>query len=212
MGRVTGGSVAIGVLGGTFDPPHLGHLILAETACDALNLSRVLFVPAADPPHKHSLPITDVKHRVAMVQQAIANNPRFVLSQVDITRPGPHYTVDTLRLLNAQFPEADLYFLMGGDSLHDIASWRDPSGIINNARLAVMRRPGATPDLSGLEAQLPGITGRVVFVDAPIIGISATMLRERLRLNRSIRYLAPETVERYIHQHALYEDEIHASS
>jgi nicotinate-nucleotide adenylyltransferase len=217
MGPVTsigakGKTGRIGILGGTFDPPHLGHLILAETAYDVLDLERVLFVPAANPPHKHSLPITDVRHRVAMVQEAIANNPRFAMSQVDITRPGPHYTVDTLGILKEQFPQAELYFVMGGDSLHDMASWHEPGGIITRAKLAVMRRPGAIVDLSGLEAQLPGIAGRVVFVDAPVIGISATMLRERLRSGRSIRYLVPEVVERYISSHDLYEDEIHASS
>jgi nicotinate-nucleotide adenylyltransferase len=210
VGRVIGTS--IGILGGTFDPPHLGHLILAEAACDALELEQVLFVPAANPPHKHSLPITDVKHRVAMVLDAITNNPRFAMSEVDITRPGPHYTVDTLRILKEQSPDADFFFLMGGDSLHDIASWHEPAGIIARAKLAVMRRPGPAPDLSGLEARLPGITERVVFVDAPIIGISATLLRERLRLGRSIRYLVPEAVERYINTHALYEDEVNASS
>ncbi len=203
---MTGTVTPIGILGGTFDPPHLGHLILAETACDALDLEQVLFVPAADPPHKHSLPLTDIKYRVAMVQEAIANNPRFALSQVDISRPGPHYTVDMLRILHEQLPAAELYFLLGADSLRDIATWHDPAGIIAQARLAVMRRPGSVFDLSGLEAELPGIAKRAVFVDAPVIGISATILRERLRAGRSIRYLVPEAVERYITAHDLYKD------
>jgi nicotinate-nucleotide adenylyltransferase len=198
---------ALGVLGGTFDPPHVGHLILAEAACDALNLDQVLFVPAAEPPHKHKLPLTDVKHRVAMVQAAISDNPRFALSEVDITRPGPHYTVDTLRLLKERFVGADLYFLLGSDSLRDIATWYEPAGIIAQARLAVMRRPGTALDIAHLEAALPGISGRVAFVDAPIIGISATSLRERLRAGRSVRYQVPDEVAQYIAVHRLYKDE-----
>lgn len=198
---------ALGVLGGTFDPPHIGHLILAEAAYEALNLDQVLFVPAAEPPHKHRLPITEVKHRVAMVQAAIRDNPHFALSEVDITRPGPHYTADTLRLLKERFAGADLYFLLGGDSLRDIATWHEPAGIIAQARLAVMRRPGTALDISHLEAALPGISERVAFVDAPIIGISATSLRERLRTGRSVRYQVPDGVAQYIAAHQLYKDE-----
>jgi nicotinate-nucleotide adenylyltransferase len=198
-----------GILGGTFDPPHIGHLILAECACDALGLDQVLFAPAAEPPHKHHLPITPVEHRVAMVSAAIANNPRFVLSDVDMQRPGPHYTADTLSLLHEAMPDTDLYFVMGGDSLHDIDSWHKPQVIIDHARLAVMRRPGAVIDLSGLESRLPGISKRVVFVDAPIIGISATNLRERLQAGHSIRYQVPDGVEQYINTHKLYRDSNH---
>jgi nicotinate-nucleotide adenylyltransferase len=199
-------SPALGLLGGTFDPPHLGHLILAEIAYESLGLSRVLFLPAADPPHKSITPITDIKHRLAMLKAAIADNPHFAISDVDMARPGPQYTVDSLAILHRQFPDADLYFLMGGDSLRDITSWRDPSGIIAQARLAVMRRPGAVIDLSGLEASLPGATERIVFVDAPVIGIAATALRERVQLGQSIRYQVPETVEWYIAANGLYKD------
>jgi nicotinate-nucleotide adenylyltransferase len=198
--------MALGVLGGTFDPPHLGHLILAEMAYESLGLARVLFLPAADPPRKSHNPITDVRHRLAMLKAAIADNPHFAISDVDMTRPGPQYTVDTLAILHRQFPDADLYFLMGGDSLRDFMLWRDPAGIVAQARLAVMRRPGATIDLSELEASLPGIADRVVFVDAPVIGIAATALRERVRLGQSIRYQVPEAVERYIAAHGLYKD------
>jgi nicotinate-nucleotide adenylyltransferase len=197
---------AIGVFGGTFDPPHMGHLILAEVTFDVLKLDQVLFVPAADPPHKNKWPVTDVKHRVAMLREAIADNPRFALSQVDISRPGPHYTVDTLRILREEFVGAELYFLMGGDSLHDFPSWRDPAGIIAHAKLAVMQRPGENGniDLPTLSSQLPGIEDRIVFVDAPIIGISATIMRERFRAGDSIRYQVPLAVERYIVRHGLY--------
>lgn len=199
-------SPALGILGGTFDPPHMGHLILAQSALDILNLSHVLFVPAADPPHKHHLPITPVMHRVSMLELAIEDNPRFMISRVDMDRPGPHYTVDTLDILCKKFPGIDLYFLMGGDSLHDFASWRDPEGIIERATLAVMRRPGSVIDISDLEAKLPGIQNRIAFVDAPIIGISATLIRDRLRVGHSIRYQVPDKIERYILTNRLYRD------
>ncbi len=195
---------ALGIFGGTFDPPHVGHLILAESACDALNLSQVLFVPAADPPHKHNLAITPIQHRLAMLQIAIADNPRFAISDVDLARPGPHYTADTLRILHEQHANAALYFLLGGDSLHDLPTWREPDKIIAQAKLAVVRRPGAALDLAKLEGQLPGIADCIVFVDAPIVGISATTLRERMRRGHSIRYQVPEAVERYIATNQLY--------
>jgi len=195
---------AFGIFGGTFDPPHVGHLILAESVCDALNLSQVLFVPAADPPHKHNLSITPIQHRLAMLQTAIAGNPRFAISDVDLARPGPHYTADTLRILREQHPNATLYFLLGGDSLYDLPTWREPDEIIAQAKLAAMCRPGADLDLARLEAQLPGIAACVVFVDAPMIGISATTLRERMRRGHSIRYQVPEAIERYITDNRLY--------
>jgi nicotinate-nucleotide adenylyltransferase len=200
----------IGIFGGTFDPLHIGHLILAETACDALSLSQVLFVPAAHPPHKQDAPITSVGHRVAMVEAAIADNPRFTLSDIDIKRDGPHYTADTLQLFAEKYPDADLFFLLGGDSLHDFPTWYEPQLIIRYAKLAVMSRPGAVIDMSALEARLQGISQRVVIVEAPIIGISATLLRQRLKTNQSIRYLVPDAVEQYITQHQLYRNNHYA--
>jgi nicotinate-nucleotide adenylyltransferase len=199
-----GSSALLGILGGTFDPPHLGHLILAETACDALDLTRVLFVPAADPPHKRDLVLTPIEHRVAMLKSAIEGNPRFAISDVDMARSGPHYTVDTLRILKEQNPDSELYFILGGDALHDLVDWRYPGGIIAQARLAAMGRPGAKVDLASLEAKLPGISHQVVFVDAPSIGISATLIRDNLHQSRSIRYLVPDPVEKYIMEHKLY--------
>lgn len=197
-------SLRLGVLGGSFDPPHLGHLLLAEMALDALGLARVLFVPAADPPHKTARVLTPIRHRLAMLEAAVADNPRFAISRADIDRPGPHYTVDMLRLICAEYPGAALYFLLGGDSLRDILTWRDPAGIIAQASLAVMRRPGAKIDLSDLAAQLPGIAERVAFIDAPVVGISATDLRDRIRAGVSVRYQMPDAVIRYIYDHHLY--------
>lgn len=196
----------LGVFGGTFDPPHLGHLILAECALDALRLSRVLFVLAADPPHKRDQHVTPLRHRLVMLERAIAGNQRFVLSRIDIDRPGPHYSADTLHLLSDEQPEADLVFLMGGDSLDAFPTWHDPTRILAHARLGVMQRPGNAIDMRALEKRLPPLNGRVLFFDAPEIGISATSLRERVHVRHSIRYQVPEGVADYIHEHQLYED------
>jgi nicotinate-nucleotide adenylyltransferase len=194
----------LGILGGTFDPPHLGHLILAECALDALHLDAVLFAPAAEPPHKDGDMITPVEHRLAMVELAIAGNPHFALSRVDLDRPGPHYTVDMLTLLHGEYPAAELYFLMGGDSLHDLLTWRDPAGIIAQAHLGVARRPDSPLDLTDLAVHLPGLVQRVATITAPIIGISATLLRKRIQSGASIRYQVPPEVESYIVEHRLY--------
>lgn len=195
----------LGVYGGTFDPPHLGHLILAETAADSLNLAQVLFVPAADPPHKRMGEIrAPADHRVCMVEQAIAANPRFALSRVDIDRPGPHYTVDMLRLLRAENPTAELVLLIGADSLRDLPRWSRPLDLISLAMLGVMRRPGVDPDLSELERHVPGISWRVQWVDAPLIDIASTDLARRIGLGYSVRYQLPEAVEHYINTHGLY--------
>jgi nicotinate-nucleotide adenylyltransferase len=194
----------LGVLGGTFDPPHLGHLILAECALDALHLEAVLFVPAAEPPHKNGSTITPIDHRLVMVEAAIAGNPRFALSRVDLDRPGPHYTVDMLKILRQAYPETELYFLMGGDSLYDLLTWRDPAGIIAQAHLGVARRSDTPLDLTDLAIRLPGIIKRVATIQAPVIGISATLLRKRIQNGASIRYQVPLEVESYIVENGLY--------
>ncbi len=196
----------VGILGGTFDPPHYGHLVLAENSRVQLGLDRVLFVLAGQPPHKPSRPITPVGERVAMVQAAIGDNPAFFLSRVDLDRPGPHYTVDTLGLLQEVYPGADLFFLMGGDSLADFPIWRDPVGIVRQARLAVMRRPGYRPNWVALEHGVPGIVDRLVWLDTLCLGIAASDLRERVKNGMPIRYLVPPAVEAYIRDHHLYVD------
>ena len=195
----------LGVIGGTFDPPHYGHLVLAETARVQLGLDRVLFVVAGQPPHKPGCPITPSHHRAAMVEAAIADNPACVLSRVDLDRPGPHYTVEMLTLLQREYPEAELFFLVGGDSLAQFLTWRDPAGIVRLARLAVMPRPGHEPDLASLEQVLPGLRERLVWLDAPALDIAASDLRRRVREGLPIRYLVPPPVEAYIHEYRLYE-------
>ncbi|HEC23504.1 MAG TPA: nicotinate-nucleotide adenylyltransferase [Chloroflexi bacterium] len=195
----------IGVLGGTFDPPHYGHLILAEQAREQLELSRVLWVPAADPPHKHGRPITPVEHRLEMVRLALVDNPAFEISLVDVNRPGPHYTHEMLALLAGEHPNADLVFLIGEDSLRDLPTWREPSRLIQYATLGVMRRQGITYEMEALEAAIPGLRERVTFLDTPLIDIAAADLRARVAAGRTIRYFLPPGVRAYIHQHSLYQ-------
>ncbi|MCX7680716.1 MAG: nicotinate-nucleotide adenylyltransferase [Anaerolineae bacterium] len=206
MGGISGSTQAIGVLGGTFDPPHYGHLVLAENARVQLGLERVLFVPAGQPPHKPEGPITSPGHRLGMVHAAIADHPAFELSRVDLDRRGPHYTVDTLARLRQEWPEAQLFFLLGEDSLHQLPLWHNPTGIIRLARLAVMPRPGYTVDIDALEQTIPGISDYLTWLDVPHLDISSSDLRRRIRAGLPIRYLTPPLVEEYIRKHHLYTD------
>src|SRR3990172_3540106 len=148
----------LGVFGGTFDPPHLGHLILAEAARDQLRLERVLWVVAGQSPLKLDRALSPAESRAAMVQAAIAGEPSFVLSRVDLDRPGPHYTVEALKILARENPGAELFFIMGEDSLRDLPRWRRPGEIIALARLAVCRRPGVSLNLEHLESLIPGVS------------------------------------------------------
>jgi len=192
------------VIGGTFDPPHYAHLVLAENALAQLQLERVLFVPAGQPPHKPRQPISPAHHRVTMVEMAVADNSAFLLSRVDVARPGPHYTVDMLGILREKHSGATLFFLMGADSLAEFTRWRDPSGILEQARLGVMRRPGWEADVTSLAESLPGIEERLAWLDAPHLEISGTDLRRRVAEQLPIRYLLPASVEHYVHEHRLY--------
>lgn len=195
----------IGILGGTFDPIHYGHLILAEEAWACLELERVLFVPAREPPHKLLHPGSPAADRLEMVRLSIASNPHFQVSEVELERPGPSYTVDTLALLHEMLgPQAELYFLMGLDSLANLPTWHNPAGIVALAHLAVARRPGYGVDLPHLEQVLPGITARVHFLDIPEIGIASHDLRRRVREGLPIRYQLPREVEEYIYARGLY--------
>jgi len=196
--------IRLGILGGTFDPPHIAHLVMADQARSQLNLACVFLVPVGQPPHKVGRPVTPIEHRLAMTQLAIAGDPSLALSRVDVDRPGPHYTADTLALLRAAHPDDELYLLIGSDSLRDLTAWRDPVRIVAQARLAVMRRPDAEPDMQALESALPGISARVEWVDAPWLDISSHDIQRRVRAGLSIRHLVSAAVERYIVEHGLY--------
>jgi nicotinate-nucleotide adenylyltransferase len=194
----------LGILGGTFDPPHYGHLILAELAFEQLALDKVLWVPAADPPLKEDMPKTPIAMRLEMLQLAVADNNHFTISLVDVERPGPHYTVDMLDLLQQQHSNAEFYFLMGSDSLNDLLRWRQPAQLIQMAILAVMQRPSELYNLADLASKLPGIKQRIVFINGPLIEIASSDIKARAQSGRSIRYLLPRAVENYIYEQRLY--------
>ncbi len=195
----------IGVLGGTFDPPHLGHILIAERALEYLGLDQVLFVPTRTPPHKEVEDVTPIEHRLEMVRRAIAPFSKFVLSRVDIDREGPTYTVDTIRLLWDQYEKGvEFYFIMGMDSLGNLLTWREPQKLIRQTRLVVFNRPGFDPDMAALEKSLPGLGERVIVIPAPAVDISATDLQRRVRAGEPFAHLVPEPVAAYIREHRLY--------
>ena len=196
----------IGVLGGTFDPIHLAHLVAAEEVRVRMALERVLFVPAGLPPHKLHVNVTPTEHRLKMVELAIADNPHFTLSRVDIDRFGPSYTVDTIELLHSEYgPDAELYFIMGSDSLSELLTWHKPERLIRLCRIVALTRPGHRVDLKELNRLLPGAIARVQLLDMPLLEISGTDLQRRVRAGLSIKYLVPPAVETYIHRHGLYQ-------
>jgi nicotinate-nucleotide adenylyltransferase len=194
----------IGVFGGTFDPPHLGHLIIATELRHALSLDRVLFVPAGRPPHKEGQIIGEDEHRLAMLRLALADAPEFEVSTVDLDRRGPSYTADTLDLLCDLLRPVVLIFLMGEDSLRDLPLWHEPNLIAARAELGVARRPGVKLDLEAVYTAVPAARGRVHLVEVPEIDISSRELRRRVALGLPIRFQVPRTVEDYIRRHGLY--------
>lgn len=195
----------LGIFGGTFDPPHLGHLILAAEAAAQLHLDSVLWVLTPDPPHKQGRTITPLAHRLAMLQAAIADNPQFELSTIDIDRPAPHFALDTVHLLRRVHPGASLMYLMGSDSLLELPTWHKPLEFISACdRIGVMHRPRDQPDLENLERIMPGIASRVAIVQAPLIEISSSDIRRRVAGRESYRYLMPPAVYTYITSQHLY--------
>ena len=198
-------SERIGIFGGTFDPPHLGHLILASEARSQLRLARLLWILTPKSPHKIGNSITNVSDRLEMVQCAIADDPTFELSTVEFDRPAPQYTVDTLDTLQQQHPSADLILLMGADSLRGLTAWHRPADLVAACReIGVMRRPGESVQLTTLEAVLPGIKNKVHFVEAPLLQVSSREIRRRVAENLPFRYFLHPAVYDYIQAHNLY--------
>lgn len=196
----------IGIFGGTFDPIHIGHLILAEEARFQLGLDRVYLAPVGDPPHKQANALTPIAHRLLMAELATADMPGLWISRIDIDRPGPHYTNDTVQLLRQQVgPATELYFLMGMDSLRDLPHWREPQWLIQQCTLVVLTRHDIELDWEQLEAALPGVRERVVLLDMPELEIASHTLRERIRCGAPICHQVPRLVETYIRKHKLYQ-------
>lgn len=194
------------VLGGTFDPVHSGHLVIAEEARLKLELTKVIFVPAGQPWLKKNREITSAVHRLEMVRRAIAGKAHFELSTVEVDRSGPSYTVDTVAILKKQLGAgARIFFLVGWDSLAELPQWREPSRLIQLCKLVAVTRQGLSrPDLKSLESSIHGITRSVVWLDIPPIDISSSDIRDRVARGLSVRGLVPEVVESYIKENKLY--------
>lgn len=189
----------LGVMGGTFDPIHCGHLLLARYVCEHVGLDRVLFVPAADPPHKdHRSDMVSGAHRFAMVERALADLDDFETSRLELERPGKSYTVDTLRILRERGPTSELYLIIGADNVADMSTWHDPEGILELCTVVAGSRSSATATAD------PELVSKMVLVDTPLIDISSTHIRERLQHGLSIRWLVPSAVEEYICSEQLY--------
>lgn len=196
----------IGIFGGTFDPIHSGHLIVAEEVWFRLELDYILFIPAGQPWLKVNRVITPAVHRLAMLKLAIASNPGFQFSALEIDHPGASYTVDTLRSLRAQLGrEVKLFFILGWDNLNELPQWHEPSELVKLCTLvAVPRLDCPKPDLDSLDKAVPGVASKTILIDTPFIGISSSEIRQRIAEGKSIRYLVPQEVERYIREHRLY--------
>lgn len=198
----------VGVFGGSFDPVHFGHLLLADTCREACNLDEVWFVPAAIPPHKTQQARADGRHRLAMLRLAVEGTTGFVVSDVELARGGVSYTIDTLTQIQATRPHDDLFLLLGADSLRDFPTWREPQRIVALATLVVVRRAGSTDEQLNatcreLEERL-GCSARCLLVAMPTIDLSSSALRERLGTGRRIRFRTPRAVEEYIERAGLY--------
>lgn len=195
----------IGVFGGTFDPIHLGHMILAQEAWFQLNLDRVYLVPAGDPPHKQDRRLISVEDRVHMAQLATVDIDYVRVSRIDADRPGPHYTADMVRLIRARLdPRVEMFFLMGMDSLRDLPNWSEAAWLIRNCKLVALSRHDVTLDWDQLERALPGITEQVVILDMPELEISSQNIQHRVHTGQPIRFLVPRVVDTYIQEHDLY--------
>ncbi len=189
----------IGIFGGSFNPPHLAHLIVAEVVRDQFGLEEVWWIPSRQPPHKPGASLAPARDRLEMTRQATAGHPAFQVKDLEIRRSGTSYTIDTICALQEVHPDMDFALIIGSDSLHDFASWRRPEDIVERVPLIVYKRPGAV-----LAPRASYFAGRVHFADAPLLEISGTEIRARRRQGRSVRYLVPEAVRAYMEAHGLY--------
>lgn len=198
----------IGLFGGTFDPPHIGHLILASEASHQFNLSKLLWMLTPDPPHKQDQHVTSVDHRIAMAELCVADNPIFQLSRIELDRPGPHYTVDTVNLILQQEPESEVVLLLGGDSLRDLPTWKNNIELVSKVhQIGVMRRPGDFFDNTALFEKIPGLEEKLVFIEALLHTLSSHEIRRRVQENLPCQYYMLPAVYQYIKTKHLYQSE-----
>jgi len=191
------------LLGGTFDPVHIGHLIGAQAAANQIGLDQVLFVPAANPPHKSTVPISEAEHRVAMLKLAVADNGRFAIYLDEIERGGSSYTIDTIRRFRQTLaPQDELFFILGADNLAEFTTWKDWRAICRESRLISLKREGFSADDYSIPEPLKQV--EILWVDMPLIGISSTDIRSRIVAGTSTRYWVPQAVAEYIETHSLY--------
>lgn len=193
----------IGIMGGTFDPIHIGHLVAAEEARAVFKLDKVIFVPNRQPPHKPGVPVTPPEHRYAMVVLSIYTNPFFEVSRIEIDRPGPSYAVDTVRELRNIYPGAELFFITGADAIAEILSWKESDEIVKMCKFIAVTRPGY--DIERARERIRTLDGaHVEFLRVTEINVSSTEIRRRVKEGKPIKYLVPEAVESYIYKHKLY--------
>jgi nicotinate-nucleotide adenylyltransferase len=194
----------LGILGGTFNPPHIGHLLCASEAHAQLGLDRVVLMPVLEPPHKEAREDPGVEHRLELCRRAVADDDRLEVSRLEADRPGRSFTVATLQELHDREPEQELTFIVGGDMARTLPSWREPERLLELATLAVAEREGAGREEIAAALSPLGRAERVVYFDMPPVGVSSSMVRERVRAGQSIRYLVPDRVAAYIFEHGLY--------
>jgi len=196
----------VGIMGGTFNPIHNGHLFLAEHAYEQAGLDYILFMPSMRPPHKADMTIVSAEHRINMVREAIKNNPHFIISDLELNRPGITYTSDTLKALKKDNPDTDYYFIVGGDSLMMIAHWMEPQTIFNLSTIIAGGREQCSQNQ--LEEQVKNLedtyNGKIILLDMPLIEISSEISRDRVAKGKSIRYYVPDEVASYIKEFNLY--------
>ena len=206
-GELTMGKKRVGIFGGTFDPIHMGHLIVAETIMDEFHLDKVVFIPAAVPPHKLDKQISPAKHRYMMTMLATCSNPRFQVSDMEMHRQGPSYSRDTLaQLLEEHGSDTEFYFIVGADSVENLHTWNRIDELLTMCHFIGASRPGCMPDMEKIAQRFGPLAEKIHCLETPELEISSTEIRHRVGQKRTIRYIVPETVEQYIYKEKLYLD------
>lgn len=206
-GELTMGKKRVGIFGGTFDPIHMGHLIVAETIMDEFHLDKVVFIPAAVPPHKLDKQISPAKHRYMMTMLATCSNPRFQVSDMEMHRQGPSYSRDTLaQLLEEHGRDTEFYFIVGADSVENLHTWNRIDELLTMCHFIGASRPGCMPDMEKIAQRFGPLAEKIHCLETPELEISSTEIRHRVGQKRTIRYIVPETVEQYIYKEKLYSD------